>query len=133
MCRAQVSCSIVRLSPTRPRPSCAAWGVSPQTLAHFNLTSEEVAREMALGALSRSPANVAVSNTGVTDAVDATIPRGTQCYAWAFRLPHASGVRVFTETRRFHGDRHRIRQDSAHHALESIVTHWHTLHMPSRG
>ena len=40
-------------------------GVSAKTLAEKGAVSEEVAREMALGALLRSDANVAVSVTGI--------------------------------------------------------------------
>jgi len=39
--------------------------VSPDTLATFGAVSEEVAREMALGALSNSDAQIAVSVTGI--------------------------------------------------------------------
>lgn len=46
-----------------------------------NLTSEAVARDMALGVARKSPANVAVANTGVTDDTDDRMPSGTQCYA----------------------------------------------------
>ena len=38
--------------------------VSPETIERFNLTSCEVAQEMALGALRDSTANVAVATTG---------------------------------------------------------------------
>ena len=39
--------------------------VNPHTIETFNLTSCEVAREMALGALLDSTANVAVATTGI--------------------------------------------------------------------
>jgi PncC family amidohydrolase len=60
--------------------------VSPLTIETFNLTSVEVAREMALGALRGSSANVAVATTGILgpDDVDG-IPPGTVCFAWAFQ------------------------------------------------
>lgn len=91
-----------------------------ETLANFNLTSEEVAREMAWGALDASNANLAVSNTGVADSVDPEVPSGTQCFAWVFK--GSDGQRTtFSETRRFEGDRSAIRAASARYALQRIA------------
>ncbi|MEO4017160.1 CinA family protein, partial [Pseudomonas rossensis] len=54
--------------------------VSPDTIKTFNLTSCEVAREMALGALRDSTANVAVATTGILGPEDVDgIPAGTIC------------------------------------------------------
>ena len=103
-------------------------GVSARTLARHNLTSEPVAREMALGASLKSPALVAVSNTGVTDAVDDEIPAGTQCFAWLFKTGHADGApAVFCETRRFAGSRNDIRQASAQYALVRMTEYYAEL------
>ena len=111
-----LDCAFVTYSPVA-KQKCL--GVSPETIAEFGLTSEQVAREMALGALSCGSGNLAVANTGVADSVDPEIPGGTQCYAWAFArgrgLPY-----VCSETRRFDGDRNQIRRDSAAYALERI-------------
>ncbi|CAB3906818.1 CinA family protein [Achromobacter ruhlandii] len=95
----------------------------PQSiLARHNLTSEAVARAMALGAAAKSPANVAVANTGVTDATDDRIAPGTQCYAWVFKQGGADAHPViYTATRQFSGSRNRIRQASAEFALQGIV------------
>lgn len=99
--------------------------VPQSTLAAHNLTSEAVARDMALGAARKSPANVVVSNTGVTDATDERIPSGTQCYAWVFKRGQAdSNPLVFTSTQRFSGDRNAIRKASAEHALLGILEHY---------
>lgn len=113
-----LDCAFVVYSP-QAKQACLA--VKPETLERYNLTSVEVAREMALGALGNSRANVAVSNTGVADDTDDEIPAGTQCFAWAFNAwsPGASPA-VFTETRRFSGDRIQIRQASADYALSRI-------------
>lgn len=98
--------------------------VTDETLKHHNLTSEPVAREMALGALARSRANVAISNTGVADDTDPAIPAGTQCFAWAFRSTSVpEGVAVFSATCRFAGDRVAIRKLSAEYALSQIPVH----------
>lgn len=107
--------------------------VPQSTLATHNLTSEAVARDMALGAARKSPANVAVANTGVTDDTDDHIPSGTQCYAWVFKsgLADASPI-VYTATRRFSGDRNSIRRASAEFALVGIVEHF-LRHQPGLG
>jgi len=96
--------------------------VKPETIERYSLTSEEVAREMAVGALGRSRANVAVSNTGVADDTDKNVPPGTQCFAWAFSLDEAAGGEpvVFSETRRFAGNRNEIREASARYALQRL-------------
>ena len=102
--------------------------VSAETIERFNLTSEEVAREMVIGALARSSANVAVSNTGVVDNIDPTIKAGTQCYAWAFRQADDKPVIVFSETRRFTGSSRKIRKRSALYALSRIS--YYALQVP---
>ncbi|MDX5409756.1 MAG: CinA family protein [Thauera sp.] len=99
-------------------------GVRSETIEAHGLTSEAVAREMALGALRRSRANLAVANTGVADDGGDGTPPGTQCYAWAFSGDGQSGTAtVFTETRRFDGDRSAVREASARWALERIADH----------
>jgi PncC family amidohydrolase len=111
-----LDCAYVVYSP-EAKQRCL--GVRKETIERYNLTSEEVAREMAAGALSHSDANLAVSNTGVTDDTDPRIPAGTQCFAWAFR--HADGrLDVHSETRRFNGDRNDIREAAADFALRRI-------------
>ncbi|SHL69500.1 CinA family protein [Phytopseudomonas punonensis] len=99
-------------------------GVSQQTLDTFNLTSEEVACEMATGALNGSPANVAVASTGVAgpDAQGEIAP-GTLCFAWAFRTVGGS-IRLFSSTERFAGDRARVLEEAARFALLRLPD-WH--------
>lgn len=95
--------------------------VREETIKRFNLTSEEVAREMAEGALARSRANLAIANTGITDPVDNDIPPGTQCFAWIFRHAVPDGkTKIFTTTRRFAGSRNAIRNAAAEYALRRI-------------
>jgi PncC family amidohydrolase len=114
---AVLDCAFVVYSPEAKQ---RLLGVRAQTLARFNLTSEQVAIEMAIGAVSRSDANVAVSNTGVADSTDDDIPAGTQCFAWAYQCEDDEPAVIFSETRRFHGDRHEIRHAAAHYALARI-------------
>ncbi|ATU68379.1 CinA family protein [Piscinibacter gummiphilus] len=111
-----LDCAFVTYSP-EAKQRCL--GVQASTLEKFNLTSETVAREMAIGALNNSRANLAVSNTGVTDPVDDEVAPGTQCYAWIF-VGKGGRRTVYSETRVFEGDRSEIRLASARYALSRI-------------
>ncbi len=111
-----LECAYVVYSP-EAKQRCL--GVRKETIERYNLTSEEVAREMAAGALAHSDANLAVSNTGVTDDTDPRIPAGTQCFAWAFRRDDGR-LDMHSETHRFDGDRNAIREAAADFALRRI-------------
>ncbi|MEO8020801.1 CinA family protein [Polaromonas sp.] len=102
-------------------------GVKPETIARFNLTSEQVAGEMAQGVLRNSQANLAIANTGVTDDTDPAIPAGTQCFAWLFAGRNGQAAEMFTETRRFTGERNEIREQAARHALSKIPVYYAAL------
>jgi PncC family amidohydrolase len=83
--------------------------VQQSTIDTFNLTSEEVAREMAAGALHDSTANVAIANTGVAGpaTVDGIEP-GTVCLAWGFQ--YAKRLILFSRTLHLPGDRQAVRR-----------------------
>ncbi|WP_322104476.1 nicotinamide-nucleotide amidohydrolase family protein [Paraburkholderia sp. J41] len=103
-------------------------GVREQTIETFGLTSEEVAREMAEGALDVQgcAADVAVSNTGVADGGgDGGPPPGTQCFAWSWQLKEGERV-TFSETARFAGSRNEVREAAAMYAL-SRIEHYYRL------
>lgn len=123
-----LDCAFVTYSP-QAKQKCL--GVRAETIAEFGLTSEQVATEMALGALKSGSANLAVANTGVTDSVDPDIAPGTQCYAWAFASLDGAPV-VHSETKRFGGSRNRIRHESAHYALCRIPVLWQQVAGESR-
>lgn len=94
--------------------------VSFDTMERHGLTSEPVALEMALGALSKNNADVALANTGVAGpaAGDDDTPVGTICFSWAFRC---QGRTIhFCETRHFDGERNEVRLAAAHYALERL-------------
>lgn len=88
-------------------------GVSAETLRDFNVTSPEVAREMALGALRDSPANAVIATTGLCDGGD-----GTVGFAWGF--VSAGGTQIFTRQQRFSGDLHAMQHAAALHALVNL-------------
>ena len=92
-------------------------GVASDTLARYGAVSEETAREMALGALARSKADVAIAVTGVAgpSGGSAQKPVGTVCFAWAGRRG------AHSETRHFSGDRESVRRQSVVHALEGVL------------
>ena len=119
-----LECAYVVYSPKAKR---RLLGVSAETLEKHNLTSEPVAIEMAIGAVSRSDANIAVSNTGLADDTDDDIPAGTQCFAWAFQPEDDDEPVVFAETKRFHGDRTEIRTQAAQYALSRIPHYFDRL------
>ncbi|NRF68200.1 CinA family protein [Aquincola sp. S2] len=103
-----------------PQAKQSVLGVRKHTIDSFNLTSEAVAREMALGALRIAQVNLSIANTGVADPVDPRIPAGTQCFAWIFRFGDIDDA-VYTETKRFEGDRTRVRREAARYALRRIA------------
>jgi nicotinamide-nucleotide amidase len=94
-------------------------GVSATTLATHGAVSEEVAVEMAKGALRASRAHLAVAVTGVAGpgGGTATKPVGMVCFAWA--LPNAIVDTV--SLRHFVGDRAAVRAASVKVALEGLI------------
>ncbi|MFM0732742.1 CinA family protein [Paraburkholderia sediminicola] len=97
-------------------------GVKLSTMKRFGLTSQEVAREMAEGALRQEGccADIVVSNTGLAESgTEGGPPPGTQCFAWAFRT-RRQGIRTFAEPRRFAGSRNDVRSAAALYALSRI-------------
>ena len=111
-----VECGYVVYSPEAKQ---RLLNVSPDTIERCNLTSVEVAGEMAVGALRDSPANVAVATTGVCGPDDMDgIPAGTVCFAWGF--VHEGDLRVFSERRHFPGDRESVQNEAAVYALEQV-------------
>jgi nicotinamide-nucleotide amidase len=93
-------------------------GVRADTLAAHGAVSEETAAEMALGALERSNAALAVAVTGVAgpDGGTPAKPVGMVCFAWARRIGD-----VDTATRRFAGDRAAVRAATVAVALQGLI------------
>jgi len=101
--------------------------VKPETIERYNLTSEQVAREMAEGALKTANANVAIANTGVAGPGpgEGGIPAGTICFAWSFE--HEGGITTYAETRHFDGDRNAVRRAGADYAINRVWHYHNTL------
>ncbi len=111
-----VECGYVVYSPEAKQ---RLLGVKAKTIEQFNLTSIEVAREMALGALNDSPATVAIATTGLCGNEDVDgIPAGTVCFAWGF--VHDGRTTLFTGRKRFSGDRQAMQESAALYALQSL-------------
>jgi nicotinamide-nucleotide amidase len=92
--------------------------VRGETLETCGAVSEDTAREMALGTLASSQAEIAVSITGIAGPDGATPgkPVGMVCFAWARR-----DGRVVAETQHFSGNRAMVRHQAIEHALHGIL------------
>ncbi|OJH45088.1 CinA family protein [Paracoccus sp. SM22M-07] len=92
-------------------------GVTSDTLSEFGAVSEEVAAQMAAGALRNSDAGIAVSVTGIAGPGGSEHkPEGRVC----FGIAQAYGTR--TETVEFGAiGRHRVRAATVEHALQLLL------------
>ncbi|MGZ5036874.1 MAG: CinA family protein [Usitatibacter sp.] len=93
-------------------------GVSQRTLKNHGAVSEEVAREMAAGALKRSHADVSVAVTGIAGPTGGVPgkPVGTVHFAWGVR-----GGPIQTRMFRFKGDRVAVRLQTVAVALQGLI------------
>lgn len=107
-----------------PKAKNRVLNVDFETIERFGLTSEEVACEMAIGALNASGATLAVSNTGVADD-DQEDEGGTQCYGYA--LMRGERQVVASETVQFDGDRVEIRKQAARYGLTQLQIKYEQL------
>jgi len=92
-------------------------GVAQATLERHGAVSEPTAREMAAGALKQGGGQVALAITGVAGPTGGTPakPVGTVCFAWT------DGSKMVSETKRFDGDRERVRRQSVERSLQGIL------------
>jgi len=92
--------------------------VNSETLKKFGAVSEEVAKEMAKGALKNSHAQIAIAVTGIAGPAGGTEnkPVGSVCVAWA-----CLGSSTNTATMYFKGDRASIRMQAVKCALEKLL------------
>ena len=93
-------------------------GVRQETLGSHGAVSEAVAREMALGALHQSDADLAVAVTGVAGpgGGTATKPVGLVWFAWA-----SLGGTVESRFEIFGGDRAAVRDQAVREALKGLL------------
>jgi len=93
-------------------------GVSGETLARYGAVSKQTVAEMAMGALERSHATLAVAISGIAGPGGGSTekPVGTVCFAWA-----RSGAGTVAERMLFDGDREQVRRQAVAHALQGAV------------
>ena len=92
-------------------------GVDAALIEHHGAVSEEVARAMAQGAISRSCAQVALAVTGVAgpSGGSADKPVGTVWFGWV------TPAGVVSDLRRVEGDRRHVREAAVQHALQQLL------------
>jgi len=92
-------------------------GVSLFTLDKHGAVSLETAREMALGALKNSRAQIAAAITGIAgpDGGTQQKPVGTVCFAWV------NMNQVTTSIEHFAGDRTAVRRQAVNHCLQRLL------------
>ena len=93
-------------------------GVAATTIQQHGAVSEETAREMALGALKHSRAQISVAITGVAGPGGGSDdkPVGTVCFAWA-----KGEMALRSERQLLTGERTAVRQQSVAIALRGLI------------
>jgi nicotinamide-nucleotide amidase len=96
-------------------------GVPREVLKRHGAVSEATVRAMAVGALRRSKAQVAVAVTGIAGPGGAVPgkPVGTVWLGWSTR--RGGAIRVATALRRFRGDREAVRRKTVRAALQGLL------------
>lgn len=93
-------------------------GVAATTLEQHGAVSELTVREMVLGALNNSHAQVALAISGIAGPGGGTPekPVGTVCFAWGF----AKGP-VTSERMQLEGDRYEVRRKAVECGLQGLL------------
>lgn len=93
-------------------------GVKVETLDEHGAVSEQTVKEMVIGALAASHAQVAIAVSGTAGPAGGTPekPVGTVCLAWVLR-----NGEPLAETRHFVGDREAVRRQSVERALAGVL------------
>lgn len=91
--------------------------VSAAELALHGVVSEEIAADMAEGAIANSSAHIAIATTGIAGPTGAVPgkPVGTVCFAWS-KDGHTQTERLV-----FKGDRQEVRRQTVVHALQGLL------------
>ncbi len=100
-------------------------GVSAATLDQCGAVSEPTVREMAVGALTHSAAQVSLAISGIAGPGGGSPdkPVGTVCFAWCMKESQPE-----SETLYLSGDRETIRRKAVIHALTGLMARlarWH--------
>ena len=97
---------------------CEMLDVRQATLDQYGAVSAQTAREMVMGALNRSHAQIGVSITGIAgpDGDTPLKPVGMVCFAWALK-----DNLVRQEIQYFQGNRETVRRLSVATALQGIL------------
>ena len=93
--------------------------VNSDTLRHYGAVSEEVVREMALGALIAAKSDYALSISGIAgpDGGTADKPVGTVWFGFATKQ------RIWAKQYHFKGERKAVREQAVQYAL-AILEHY---------
>ena len=96
-------------------------GVSRSVLQTQGAVSEATVRAMAVGAIRRTGADLAVAVTGIAgpDGAVPGKPVGTVWLGWAER--HGRAIRVAVQLKHFRGDRDAMRRKTVRVALEGLL------------
>ena len=92
--------------------------VNPSTLAHYGAVSEEVVREMALGALISSKADYALSISGIAGPSGGSEEKPVGLVWFGV----ASKKRIWAEFKVFNGDRDQVRAQAVQHAIQLLLS-----------
>lgn len=93
-------------------------GVKKETIDKYTVVSEEVAKEMALGAVKNSNADIAVTTTGVAGPTGGSelTPVGTVCFGF-----YING-NVITKTKHFGNiGRNNVRKEATNYAFDKLL------------
>lgn len=93
-------------------------GVAAATLEQHGAVSESTVREMVLGALNNSHAQVALAISGIAGPGGGTPekPVGMVCFAWGFAKGPAA-----SEWKQLEGDRYEVRRQAVEHGLHGLL------------
>ena len=106
-------------------------GVPPALIAAQGAVSQAVAAAMALGALQHSSTQAALAVTGVAGPGGGSPdkPVGTVWFGWAIGPP--GQAQVHTACMHWQGDRHAVRTQTTHYALQQLLQHLRDWQAPS--
>lgn len=104
-----------------PEAKARTLGVKLNTIEIFNITSCEVAKEMAQGAMSNSNANLSIAVTGVAGPNGGTkeIPVGTVAMSWILKTKN--NTVTVAHKKIFSGTRNEIREKVVIHVLQEAI------------